>query len=1443
MAKPRTKVAKGKSTRRRCRKVWLTGTCGISLPTDLRSCSVHAYRRAVEESDAFAATRASAVKLVRATRQVPGASEGVAFPEFEALAKAEQKIKDLCWGVYGFKGPVFDEVLEQARSEWIRRETGREVTEEQKNARWRRLQGTIRHVAATARRRIVNGVVWNADVARVEAYIDAHSDVAIENDENSEFASQRERDFEEIKGQVFRPVDGNGARDVQNDTLLSNRLRRVVWGFATKNEAESVAEECAKSMGGEDAERVSERIRETHAKAADAVKNLNRLGEIVEVGSVLVSRLETLVSTWFTNWQKEAGGVQAVWASHYLQFTPDKAFSAAMKLVAGDVYFGEIPGVERLEATVQVALEGAVGSQSQLRGKSAEARERAPGYLDRARAHRARLQNEVRDEFNKFVERAMLDKFPFLLEAERDADGKMSFKKQKILQSDMLDKAAARWVTNSQTAMRVQAKRRWKKLISAEVARLQAPEFARGLVQEECEANAAAMRRFLCGAKRRKRLVEHLSHKLRWLLSPGYESWCTAKKIKSEPTKKLAEEAIQFGIAIQHVTDDLLERVKTIAVFSDEQTVSSSPWPELVSVISRTKFESDKTSAAPYDALAIFTNAIGVRVQSTRQALLQAFGRREPSRQSVSVFDRDAVRRFGLEKALEKVLSKDVSPFQTWMTGDATARQILNGHRMKRVLNRAVRNVVGELVTLELQMVGRNTAFGGDADDLCERIAIHLQSEMETTADAIPIESNAKAASRILRGLSDVRESIGRQLVLTMKYVRMVIANVRGITDAAIAARTEWVDENLEKILARERAIAANVAGAEEMLDEEDDAGRIEDGRVRLSAREKKEVMKKMRAAVEKKVAALIQIGEYPAEGDGAGEPATEPEPEPEPATPKQADETGTSADEEACDGPVGVRFWLPQPIKGACSAVVKFDAATRHQYVGNSMMAHLVQYSPRLDEKAIFFHADAGLIAADSSKRGAFLARSLFAPEMNGLVGKKGSPTSSGSVLVNTSSVVYNYEDVVEKNEASDERKTVRPGDVKEKDVVFVGVDPGINQTLTCACVCPVTVGTGTRPDVVQTYEWGHCAVSARTLSEASSPARRAKKSAEKRGEAEAAALEEAEKETAIALAKSERAVDAASMRAFAARDVVYRSEAKRILRWIAEFWREQSHTTDPKKYPAVIMAIGKCGIAKGRGWQESPLKSGVPRTSAARLLLAIRDVYPGRLEIDLVEESMTSALCPGCNEKLSNFRQERLRLPAEGAALEEVPRRNGRICCSNEHCPWRLNCENRDVAGAVNMLRRFYKESEDDLSSGKEEKKKTAQERGWERALLRRALKDALNITNPRIDRTPDEFEEEDDVDTDDEVLEGLMHLRENPSLAERGSPTSVEAARAIRDIASTAKKQKETRQRTPGSTPDRDAALRVRVRSPQTESERPESPPDERDEPNAPRRLEFT
>ena len=157
--------------------------------------------------------------------------------------------------------------------------------------------------------------------------------------------------------------------------------------------------------------------------------------------------------------------------------------------------------------------------------------------------------------------------------------------------------------------------------------------------------------------------------------------------------------------------------------------------------------------------------------------------------------------------------------------------------------------------------------------------------------------------------------------------------------------------------------------------------------------------------------------------------------------------------------------------------------------------------------------------------------------------------------------------------------------------------------------------------------------------------------------------------------------------------------------------------------------------------------------------------------------------------------------------------------------------------------MLRRFYKDSEDELSSGKADEQKRAQERGWERTLLRRALKDALNITNPRIDRAPDEFEEEDDVDTDDEVLEGLMHLRENPSLAERGSPTSVEAARAIRDIASTAKKQKATRQRTPGSTPDRDAALRVRVRSPQTESERLESPPGERDEPNAPRRLEFT
>jgi hypothetical protein len=394
------------------------------------------------------------------------------------------------------------------------------------------------------------------------------------------------------------------------------------------------------------------------------------------------------------------------------------------------------------------------------------------------------------------------------------------------------------------------------------------------------------------------------------------------------------------------------------------------------------------------------------------------------------------------------------------------------------------------------------------------------------------------------------------------------------------------------------------------------------------------------------------------------------------------------------------------------------------------------------------------------------------------------------------------------------------------------------MNKPLSLVAVFPQT--TKEQPNKVATYSWQHYATSARKLRDATHPTPRAEENCRRRNEAVKSANSEdpASKSNAIAMAKSARDVDGEKTHAFVLNAKAYALEAQTISDWIAHLWRTNVHEEDANRFPTVVMSVGVCGVIQGRGWRNNPMKSGVARTSPSRLILELAKTYAGRLEIDFVEEHGTSVSCPSCNKRLSPFRPDNLVFPTEGYGkrLRDTNRRNGRVC-DDVFCSRGRSCENRDVIGAINMMRRFYKVYEDLAFSNVEAEKQRGESHVYEREMLAKALKVGLSIDYPAFefvrnagdDGADDEDGDDDDATVlDDEVLAGMLQETEHPSLAAQRSPASTENARAIRDIASTAKKQ--ARERTPGSTPDRDAALRVRVCSPRVDSERPEAAADE-------------
>ena len=1451
--------------RRRARKMWRFGRG--SFPVAFEVASVHERRRAVETSKFFDVSRKKAAALASECRLKLGMDQ--------ALARS---LKDCATGVYGV-GRALDAKLDDITS-WARdraQTTGDATAESAAETTFcKRIPMRVVQLARQACARASEADVVNGDRDAVDAYIDEHASVCgagVDSDADTEFGVACERRMNALVENVGGPFDAafdGKVKRRERGVGLEKRLRRVAWGFATPAEAERVADACARrAVARAHAERAETGVREVNEDAVTqqatkavmnafelasrAVRELSVLHQLLTVNVPLISRLETMVGMWAESWTARGGETRLY--RTWINSAPDRVLAAAMRLIAGEWFYGR-ERVARFETedtrTVQVALEGTVVSAKErreiARGAEGALNDRQVDFTDEVNAHVEELK-KLRRDFDSFAAAVLLQTQPHF--AEFSAEGAGGEGEERRLTNSLLDgqaltAAASRIASNSMTAMRTHAKRRFEKLVEAELGAMQHEATAsvyawqqrgrRGAVENARAAEKAKnMRAFLGTAARRLAIVKYASHFLRYTLSSSYAGWCDDHEVSVEPRKKLKVTLDAYHIDLDGVVAAVEARFRELVPWCSQQDLN-----ELVSVISRGRFETEKDRAQPYDVLATFTTRVKARVRERREALVRAFGGRPRAvwTPTASLFDRDAVRRFSIERAIERVWTRTfanvfaaagVRPDGDGDSGSfaATFKRKDDGGRMfgascdRRLMKSIAREILRQTTATELAGSGRDAPFVLEGDDAyLEEIRCALEQKVLITASGSPLATTAAAANAWQVELgrnAELRTCVSRTMVRTMACAAGVIEDIDALCEAATRAR--------DTVLPQGDALDGNARADDDDEDENEDAGR-DGGVARVSKRVRASIKKEMARAVDECANGIVDRAFETLTRDSAGERADD-DGESSPRTPpttssKDAEDNGGEGDAGAEGDDDARRYWLPRDIGGACVTMSQPGLGTRAQMFSLSDVARLSKRAPCVDEDAILSaEARAGgegelaAIRDERSARGEWFARTFFAPDRAGLA--RTPPTSSGSFYLSPATISFNYKDKVAVDEESARTRTPRVAvqrDVKARDVVLAGFDPGMNKTLTGVIVTPETAAAGS--DEVTTYRAIFWDASARSLHAASKPALRAKRNAAKRIRARDRAVnEDRNVQNEIALQRSAYGVSAEKTCASVARDRAYGAAAHDFVDAVLRSWRDAAKPSDETQTPVLIIACGSCGVSSGRGWSQSPMK-GAPRTSPGRLVKEIVEAAGAagvRCELDFVDEHSTSQLCPQCDTRLKSFRRSTCLFPANGPPLaKERGRRNGRVC-PNTACVAARDCRNRDHVAAVNMIRKVYVKERDD-----------AKQFEYERELIARALRDAFRVGNPsikKIERGDDDDDDDDDVDTDDEVEARDAAAPEQMTLAQRASPAGVRRTRAMGEIATASQRARSASQRSPASPDARH--LRQRVRSPQTEDAR--------------------
>lgn len=1453
--------------RRRARRVWVHGRFGFNLPVTLEACGVHARRRAFEEG--FGRTSSLTKKLLQAATknwdQVSSAGMRLR-PEFT------QAVRDLCSGAYG-QHEIYETHLARAKTMWLEQaaDAYKNTTETQRGGYWSRLATRITQVCAQACAAVAAHPVINGDVKRVDEYIDRQKSVAaslLGSDDvtGDEFCLQSQARYERI------------TRDLLKGHVLSNgldaRVRRLAFGFATESEARKLADtlgsaasstmmppagssetgvdlractsrDIARAIVGRVVNAsTAERVLEEHKAASANVAELNKLCQAQEIQVILISRLEQIIMEWASAWhaacEKGSGAAPApLWSGTWLNSTPETFLASAMRLVAGPYVYGKhrkaASTEENDDAKVQSALARAVPREYRkfLREGSAAASvpKKIREYFDKIGEFVSHLSGGLRTEFDAFVQETLMSLYPALAPFVAEADGGGRFELGRIVEDGFIIRTtAARLATQLQVNLKVHARKRFIALVRAAIASLQSPTgWPRVRKGGELADN---MKTLLADKRRRRRLEAHVMHKVRWDSSKAYVEWCEKHrpKIDDKPKKKLVEDCAKIGIELNRVVSAVTTRVRSLPGASN---YSAAQWTELVSVVSRGAFTKDTDQAADFDVISCLTAGIKPYVDGVRDALVGEYGR-APRRGAACLTDERAVRRLAIETALQDAW---VSTFALSARDDDEIKRVLNANE-RRVLKRAARYFIHGELCCELNLVEKPVRFrNGTDDDIIESIQNKLVRFCTIVETNVVYDVTAAASNSVLKSLKDqdFADLIAKEVRGAMDRAALALANIDNLTSAATEARRKRVRE-----LAAGRPSSAS---AEDALDDDQVANTVDV--IRLSSRERATVLKEMARSVSRAFALIVErAGDEDEESADRGATdtdlneggATEEGASTTPATPvTPAPLVGASSAVEGAPGDRAVRYWLPPRVGGECSPVCKPGYKPRAQNICSIDVASMAYKFDEILQKRILFPKGGTATACTTSAHGQRLLRAMCDPRRNGL--SKRPPTTSGSFHMGVASVSYLYEDEVDadiERARTRHRAPVLSTDANETDVVFVGIDPGKNQTITACVVSPT-----------KTRSWASrfIAISARELHASNAPAQRAKVNAQRRDEAEKkAARAGTSSANAISLDKAAYAPNQEKVRAAVVKDQAYERAAKKFIDSIREHYLVSMDEKDTEKWPTLVVSCGDKGVAPGQRWGASPMR-GAPSTSVLRILQKISQLYNGgRYEFEVVSEMYTSKLCPACDCSLANFFSDRMLFPSEGARFKSPNTRNGRVC-ANPKCSWVRKCVNRDHVGAVNMLRVLARVLADDIEHSRSDKpperlRPNAEKYVYESNLLEDALRGAFNVQNAQL-RPPKkvradvdaeaESDADSDADSDDDVTNRIADVLANLTVAEQRSSSedAVAGAQALHGIATATKDRRRGRAQFSGSSPEQNARIRQRVQ----------------DKTPATRRLQFT
>ena len=1269
MAKPKARVTHGmRSEAKRSdakivdkiRSVKKRTSTVFDLPVNVRdACSMHNFRSAMN---------ATKIKQIMKLRGDVNA--------FASTIQARQKTQALfllCLGFYGCDGDQFEEVAaslaenlksERVKKEWIER----------------RVKYFASRAVAAMERAPTTSLNADADdeyirdrVGRIRARAKDAAKGEAWCDEEVQLATSGVKRYDEIMRSIsaYRAkCEGAVPLEALLPPWLAAQMWRVCFGFATAHASNATIESVKRHVA---------EMWVWNAPAADQDTALANI-EAALRGAFEASALEVKALRVFMRQTFIAADCMSYAKVLTADFVSDRGAGCTQANDWKDTYrfLNTMPEIELKNIfSVVMAKVYFLPNQTTLREKAIDAVARA-FKTHRIPEEDIRTALEVsQNKFNTFLTNLL--KNDYGLETDDFlAAGRPYF-------GELVMYAARELHTNAMNNLGQHMKRRFRQMARSVIMRLQ-----------EHRVYGGAFRNFLHNARnRRERLVTHLIwrfiHNMRANHPPEsrgvYEEYSSTFREKYpvdealEMTERLKTEVETFKLPADGGAS-LFDR-NLRAEFPD---FTDLDWWVILDFQWTKKLVFAPQREAPISAAAAFT----AMSKTICERDVEEMRSRRGAPPEAEEYEK-AIYRCAWEELTEAALSRELACFRRHgLRLDAHVGRLLPSERRRRVLKAAIKRVIIAAVRRELMAAGHECEFGEAA------ATVLLLREQ-----GLPIVTCAQCATH-----DEDRAAVVDALANTLKGARatapkpklQILEETLAELDHIHSDLSVYVVDIVAGVAARVHRVMSDASVFNEAyLRAAKEAKVISEQRGAKKKKTHKNMVKSIRAVVDLFVSGEIEIQDFgsvlsplmrglnvmaaaPPAGLAAEAPAA-----PTPVTPTPPTRTQ--------DVP---KFWIMELSKDRClpfpgsSLEYKFTRADR-TFVQRTMTC-VSRAIPGYHQQPFPFKFSShdSVIPA-----GNYVLASIMPPSLLRLYGPHDKPTFSGSINVSRVETVISHEKrIMVPRDAESGLSFVDVTDIPLSQIVYVGIDPGINKPIASVIVAP-DGHAGVGADV--SFKCKFKDISAEDIETMREKQKRQQDTVARReNAAEQARAANTCPDEAIATAKSTYRVLNKKFSAKRNKDKSVHKLADDYVNEIIEFWKSNRNAGTEDDKPVIIIICGEEGIVKNRGWSQAPVSKYAPAGSAAMLMDEIKKIAERKAErikvhVIFVPEYATSRDCPSCVVKLSAARSGRVAFPSESnTRLVRPGDRNGRVC-TNPECNMALATHNRDHIGSINMLKKY--------------------------------------------------------------------------------------------------------------------------------------------------------